>query len=160
MTDTMARLGSRVLRRLGLERGGRAADLHEALRKSEQRIVELKKLLEKSRAESEQWRAKLLASSAHEQAARKSDDEKYRARVEKLEARLAEQVAKLQERDAARAEKVGELRDKVATADRSVRAGRDHLMSIEVKLDLIEGAINVLDRRFRGLRSSPGGDSR
>jgi chromosome segregation ATPase len=160
MTDTITRLGSRVLRRLGLERGGRAADLHDALKRSEKRIVELKQLLEKSRGEAEHWRAKLLASSQHEQDARKADEQKYQARAEKMESRLREQMAKMQERDAARAEKLGELRDKVATADRSVRAGRDHLMSIEVKLDLIEGAINVLDRRFRGLRSSPGSDSR
>ena len=41
------------------------------------------------------------------------------------------------------------LRDRLAETERELMVARDHLMAIEVKLDILEGAANVLDRRTR-----------
>ena len=41
------------------------------------------------------------------------------------------------------------LRDRLADTERELMVARDHLMAIEVKLDILEGAANVLDRRTR-----------
>jgi chromosome segregation ATPase len=150
-----SKLGGRVLRGLGLERQGRAAELREALAKSEQHVAELKRLLEQSRQEAAKWRAKVQEASTESTDRRKADEEKHRARIEKLESRVREHVDKLRHADTARAAKLDDLRERVVGADRSVRIGRDHLMALEAKLDLIEGAINVLDRRYRTLASTP-----
>jgi chromosome segregation ATPase len=44
---------------------------------------------------------------------------------------------------------VKKLRDRLADTERELMVARDHLMAIEVKLDILEGAANVLDRRSR-----------
>ena len=41
------------------------------------------------------------------------------------------------------------LRDRLAETEHELMVARDHLMAIEVKLDILEGAANVLDRRTR-----------
>ena len=141
--------GSRVLRAAGLERSGKASDLRAALERSEHRLTDLKHLVEQTRSESQTWKAKLHEATAHHEGQRQSEREHYKERTAKLEERARKAATRLAERDAARQEKLNELREKVLAADRSVRIGRDHLMAIEVKLDVIEGAVNVLDRRFR-----------
>ena len=47
-------------------------------------------------------------------------------------------------------EDVKMLRDRLADTERELMVARDHLMAIEVKLDILEGAANVLDQRTRG----------
>jgi len=44
---------------------------------------------------------------------------------------------------------VKKLRDRLADTERELMVARDHLMAIEVKLDILEGAANVLDKRTR-----------
>jgi chromosome segregation ATPase len=149
MPSLIARLGSRALRAVGLERSGKAAELREALARTEGRMVELKRIIEHTRAEAHAWKTKLHEASAHRDREREADRATYAARLEKLERRTRTASERLEQRDTARQEKLNDLREKVVAADRSVRIGRDHLMAIEVKLDVIEGAVNVLDRRFR-----------
>lgn len=48
-----------------------------------------------------------------------------------------------------RKDDVKKLRARVADSQRELMVARDHLMAIEVKLDILEGAANVLDRRTR-----------
>ena len=127
-----------LLRRAGLERSGPVRALRHALARCEERTVELKRRLEQTRGESEEWRTKYRVR-----------EEQRRARAEKVEREYKAHVARLEARAAAQIEKVKELRDRLEHAERSARIGREHLMSIEVKLDLIEGAVNVLDRRYR-----------
>jgi chromosome segregation ATPase len=153
--SAVSKLGGRVLRGIGLERQGRAAELKQALVKSEEHVSELKRLLEQSRQETAKWRAKAQEASTESSDQRKAREDKHRARIEKLEGRMREQMDKLRHADTGRADKLNDLRERVAGADRSVRIGRDHLMALEAKLDLIEGAINVLDRRYRSLVSAP-----
>ena len=42
-----------------------------------------------------------------------------------------------------------DLRQKVIDTNRELAVAREHLMSIEVKLDVLEGAANILDSRSR-----------
>ena len=145
-------VGRRVLSAAGLERAGASAQLRSALAHAEERVIELKRLLAQTRNESQAWKAKMQAGTSHLSEQRKAEEERYRTRVAKLEERARKELAKAEARDAARQEKLNTLRDKLVEAERSVRIGRDHLMAIEVKLDVIEGAINVLDRRYRTRR--------
>jgi hypothetical protein len=48
-----------------------------------------------------------------------------------------------------RLEDVDHLRRALPETDRGVSMARDHLMAIEAKLDILEGAANVLDLRTR-----------
>jgi hypothetical protein len=77
-------------------------------------------------------RAKTLESDLRRQRALA---EKYAITVEKLRG--------------ARHEEIERLRTRLADAERELSVARDHLMAIEVKLDILEGAANVLDKRTR-----------
>jgi chromosome segregation ATPase len=149
MPRFITRVGNRALRAAGLERAGRTPELREALARAEQRMVELKRLVAQTHAEAQTWKTKLHEASTHHEQQRLADRATYEARVAKLEDRTRRGAERLEQRDAARQEKLNDLREKVVAADRSIRIGRDHLMAIEVKLDVVEGAVNVLDRRFR-----------
>jgi hypothetical protein len=48
---------------------------------------------------------------------------------------------------------VKKLRDRLNDTERELMVARDHLMAIEVKLDILEGAANVLDKRTRSSAS-------
>jgi hypothetical protein len=54
-----------------------------------------------------------------------------------------------------RREEVQSLRARLADAERELMVAREHLMAIEVKLDILEGAANVLDIRTRAAVSQP-----
>ena len=85
------------------------------------------------------------------------------ARVKALEGELQRQSRLLKDAqgvaDKARgvggdAEKLG---DQLAATEKELILAREHLMAIEVKLDILEGAANVLDARTRiAIRQSAG----
>lgn len=95
--------------------------------------------------------------AAHEWKAKASES---MARVVKLEADLKQQtrhaqkselyLAKMRERR----EEIQNLRTRLAEAERELMVAREHLMAIEVKLDILEGAANVLDVRTRAAISA------
>ncbi len=92
----------------------------------------------KARAAEAMARAKSLEGEARQQAKRL---EKFRALAEKVQQRDAE---------------VEKLRERLTTAERDLTVAREHLMAVEVKLDILEGAANVLDARTRSaVRSQP-----
>ena len=67
--------------------------------------------------------------------------------------RQSELVTKLRgaiEKWKQRHEDIKKLRTRLADTERELMVARDHLMAIEVKLDILEGAANVLDKRTRG----------
>jgi chromosome segregation ATPase len=83
------------------------------------------------------------------------------ARVKSLEAEVKRQ-SELADRYRAAVEKlrgrrdhVTKLRARLAEVERELTVARDHLMTIEVKLDILEGAANVLDLRTRAAVSRP-----
>jgi hypothetical protein len=76
------------------------------------------------------------------------------ARVKAVEAELAHHAKQLKEarRTAEKVRRqgdVGELQNQLAQTERELMLAREHLMAIEVKLDILEGAANVLDARTR-----------
>jgi chromosome segregation ATPase len=93
------------------------------------------------------WKAK--AGEAIARAKALEAELKHQAkRVEKLKG-LA---VKLEQRDA----ELEKLRERLATAERELSVAREHLMAVEVKLDILEGAANVLDARTRAaIRPQP-----
>ena len=50
--------------------------------------------------------------------------------------------------------------ERLKASARATALAREHLMAIDTKLDIVEGAINVLDRRTRRPAATRGNDSR
>ena len=81
------------------------------------------------------------------------------ARTTELEQQLKDQVLRLKEARAAAEQKVSltgrdeaewkAMQSRLAESERALAIAREQLMAIEVKLDILEGAANVLDARTR-----------
>lgn len=82
------------------------------------------------------------AAQAREVAARAS------RRIAALEEKLRDREAQI----AAASQGESALEAQVATALEKVELARGNLLALEVKLDILEGAANVLDRRLRAAR--------
>jgi hypothetical protein len=85
------------------------------------------------------------------------------ARIKALEgdvqrhSRLVKQARRAAEKGAHGGGDVAKLRDQLVATERELILAREHLMAIEVKLDILEGAANVLDARTRvAIRQSTG----
>jgi chromosome segregation ATPase len=140
----------------------------EQLRKCEGRVTELKALLDKARAGSQEWKAK--ADEASQRAAAARDDvaqqakqiERMQAQATRNEHQQAREMEQLRARVAdltdKRARDAADLRAHLSATERDLALAREHLMTIDVKLDILEGAANVLDGRTRTIlaaRSAP-----
>ena len=84
------------------------------------------------------------------------------ARTKALERELnehkkrAEKSLKAAEKSGTRDAAVLDLKERLTRAERELTMAREQLMAIEVKLDILEGAANVLDVRTRtALRQQP-----
>lgn len=139
-----------VLRALGLVPAARLMEAVERLRKSESRVESVSRKLEEVLSESCALRTKL--EEAHR---RLKDAEDHAARetqrFRKLEADAARQAA----RERKRAVDVPALESRLDNAERDLTVAREHLMAVEVKLDILEGAATVLDSRTRKLLAQP-----
>jgi chromosome segregation ATPase len=150
---------SSVLRGLLPVRAARLRAAAEQLRKCEARIEDLNASLDKARAASQEWKAKADQASqravvARDEVAQQAKhiermhaettrNEQQRAReVEQLRARIADLTEK-------RARDAADLRAHLTTTERDLGHAREHLMMIDTKLDILEGAANVLDVRTR-----------
>jgi chromosome segregation ATPase len=97
-------------------------------------------LIEKLREGSLAWKtkaddARARLKTADAEIKRKSREiQKLSATAEKLRQRLSE---------------IDRLRARVVEAERMLLVAREQLMAIDVKLDILEGAANVLDTRTR-----------
>ena len=127
-------------------RAAASAALEGRLRKAEARAARLAETLEKARTEARESKGR--AGDA-ERRAREQEREAVRQaeRVEKVRADLTAQLAKAQ----ARVDGLLALRKRLGDTERDLLAARDHLMAVETKLDILEGAANVLDGRMRGV---------
>ncbi len=136
---------------MGLVSAQKQAETSEALRLAQTQVEALSRKLEETRTELRLWRGKTeeaqkLLQRAEERAAREAQ------RLEKLRADTERQTA----RDQKRAIDFPALESRLEDAERTLVATRDHLMSTDVKLDLLEGAANVLDARTRKLLANAG----
>src|SRR5687767_9313319 len=110
------------------------------LRAAQQRADELKRAVADSRAEVARWKAK-----ANELSAKLSDAERAGERLPRVERQLQQWKA----RDDMHAAKLAEVRDRMRRAEKAAALSQEHLLATETKLDVIEAAIGVLDRRTR-----------
>jgi hypothetical protein len=122
----MKRFLSRLLAAFGLVSAGRYNALSRAA--------------EELKAASQNWKIR----AGEESARAKSIEAELRRQRE-----LAERHGLAAEKLRRRREDVDKLRTRLADAERELAVARDHLMAIEVKLDILEGAANVLDKRTR-----------
>jgi hypothetical protein len=98
------------------------------------------RLIEELKAGSAAWKAR-----AGDAMARAKSLEAELKEHKKLADRAKNEAEKSVVRDAA----FTDLKERLASAERELVMAREHLMAIEVKLDILEGAANVLDVRTR-----------
>jgi len=138
-----------VLSRLGLVRRSRYKKANEDLKRTQAR-------LDKVLAHGESLRAEMRA--ARERAenmaqALKEEQQKLKADVERKREDLNEKFESDQRRrveiDQKRRSDFEALQQRLKTTERELAIARESLMAVEVKLDILEGAANVLDARTR-----------
>jgi chromosome segregation ATPase len=140
---------SRLLSALGLVRASTHAAAIEQVRKADARAAKAGQTVEELRTEVRDWKARASeaekrATDSAREAARQSE------RAEKIKADLTIQL----DTERGRVAEFQAMRQRLGAAEREVAVARDHLMAIEVKLDILEGAANVLDRRTRTVLST------
>lgn len=148
---------------MGLVTAGRYGVAVARLREAESRAKKLTKVIEGLRADNGTWKAKAndatqrlkgVATDAakHAQALQKQrlEAEKQRNEIEKHR-REAEKLRTELQRAHTRDEGVELLRKRLDEAEHALAIAREHLMAVDVKLDILEGAANVLDVRTRSV---------
>ena len=133
----------------------------EQLRKCEARVEELKTSLEKARTASQEWKAKADAAEQQVGAGRSETAQQAKqiermqaqaARTEEQQARELEQLrARVADLTDKKSRDAADLRAHLASTERDLAMAREHLMLIETKLDILEGAASVLDNRTRAI---------
>jgi len=131
---------ARILGVAGLASGGHLDSVTARADKAEARLAELKTALASAREELDR-----LKEKSADQARRLIKADAAAGRAAKAEREL-EQVRARDEKHLAQ---LSEMRERVERAERAVALSREHLMATETKLDIIEGAISVLDSRTR-----------
>ena len=110
----------------------------------QERARKLSLELERARSQNEGSRLKVAELiTALKQAQR--NHKEAAAQLEKLRTHVARKA----ERDQKRVLLILQLQQKLTTAEHILAAARESLMVVEVKLDVLEGAANILDQRTR-----------
>ncbi len=155
-----------ALKRLGVLGPGQYRLLVEEIRKAQTRGAKLTEALEAARVELRALKGK--ADEAHK-ALRESRDEgaRHARRAEKLaadgervradlehkradlERKYDHDRQKLVQADERRSATVENMQQRLIAAEQDLTIARESLMAVEVKLDILEGAANVLDVRTR-----------
>jgi hypothetical protein len=104
------------------------------------RYSALAKQLEETRTSAHAWKTRAGEASARAKSLEHRLEKQSRLLSE------AERTAEKLQKDGGRA---NELREQLAKTEQELMLAREHLMAIEVKLDILEGAANVLDARIR-----------
>jgi chromosome segregation ATPase len=152
---------SALLSRLGLVRQVRYAKVVEDLRKTQSRVEKftiqcesLRRELQVARERAEQA-AKALKHAQQEAKDREQRAERLKADFDR---KRNEAVEKLKSNDRRRAEidqkrqtEFESLHERVCSAEKELAIARENLMAVEVKLDILEGAANILDARTRAV---------
>lgn len=154
---------SGVLWRLGLVRRVRYQKAVEDLTKTQSRLDKIKAEHEKLRKEIEaaRERADQMASALKraQQDAKEWDQrtERFKSDLERKRKDMTEKFERDQHRrlEIERKQQIEfeSLRQRLAIAERELVIARENLMAVEVKLDILEGAANILDARIRAVSS-------
>ena len=144
------------VRVLGLVRGRSYDALVEQWKKAEARASRLTQQLDEVRADSRSWKTKAdEAQTALKKALEAATTaERNWRRAEKMREE-AEKRGRLRDD---RAAELATLRQHLVESEQELTIAREQLMAIEVKLDILEGAANVLDARTRDILRRAGSD--
>lgn len=126
----------------------------EQQRKADARVAELTRALDEARADAGAWRKIVDEERARAEAAR-AEVLRLEHRIEKL---TAEATADRERHEARRVKQEEEIHRRLTAAERSLQLAREQLMLVEVKLDVLEGAAGVLDRRTRAVLADRAAD--
>lgn len=157
----MKQLLVRVLKALGLVPVGRyttvVQQLHatqqrikkmggeiDSLRRVETRNKQLSNLVDEAREQARDWKSKVAEAEKRIQQA-ELEMRHHAQRIQKLQT----QIERTAERYERRAKDLDVWQKRLREAEHELTVAREHLMTIEVKLDILEGAANVLDGRMR-----------
>lgn len=131
-----------------------AAHLERAANEARQgsaRVKQLEAQLAGLREDSQGWKRKneeaIAASAEWKKAASRAEAKAERAAAEAM--RAAAKTDEWKERADALATQVKDMAARLKEANKAAGTAREHLMATEVKLDLLEAAIQVLDARTR-----------
>jgi chromosome segregation ATPase len=161
-----------LLSAVGLAPAAQAERLTKEARELAARVAQLEERLAQARADADSWKRRHTetadALTGWKQAAAKGDaeTERIRAASDRLAADVERAAADVKREQArteewrARAEKIAadaqdlrvrlqNSRAKLDDAERAAATAHEHLMAMEVKLDLLEAAAQVLDLRTR-----------
>ena len=107
---------------------------------ADQRVAELKRAVAEAREEAARWKTK-----AGELTDRVGKAEQAAERLPKIERELQQ----VKSRDDKHVAQLAEVRERMIRAEHAATLSQEHLTATETKLDVIEAALNVLDRRTR-----------
>ena len=160
---------SGILARLGVVRLARYRKVAQDAKTWEVRAKRFSHKLDRARAEVGAWRgkadeaAKALKHSRHEVEREKERFQKFRLQVEKAseeaKSRTAHEAARRVAHDERRSAALHEVKERLVHAERELTVARENLMAVEVKLDILEGAANVLDVRTRNVLTRRGAEA-
>lgn len=167
----MKRLLIKLLNLLGLVTARRYALAAAKLREAEGRADKMTKLLGEARAEAHGWKIKANEAIQRGKAVEKDlarqmalakdyerDVDKRRNEVEKHK-RESDRMRAEVERIRKTIVDLEQLRGRLAGAEHEIAVAREHLMAVDVKLDILEGAANVLDSRTRAVVAQQAGET-
>jgi len=137
----------RPFRILGLVRGRSYDALEEQQKKAETRAERLAEQLEAAKANSRLWKAKAEEATGALKTA-KEDTETAQKQWRHAE-KLREEADKRRQLEHERTADLALLRQRLEDSERELIVAREQIMAFEVKLDILEGAANVLDDRTR-----------
>jgi chromosome segregation ATPase len=161
----MNRTVTSLLAAIGLAPASRVDQLNGDVRRVEGKVAQLERQLEEARADAQSWKKRhedtteavagwkqaTHRAQAETEYAKKNVD-RIRGELERAKAELEREQPRMAE-ERRRAETLkAELQDMRARAEHAHRvtdSANEQLMAMEVKLDLIEAAIQILDARTR-----------
>ena len=129
---------------MGLASATQLAQAHADARVAAERVQQLNERLEKLRGDADAWKRRHAAA-----AGAVTEWKEAAARAESRAEEAVAQAAEWKRRADAVSAQRRELKDRLTEVRRTATLAREQLMATEVKLDLIEAAIQVLDARTR-----------
>ena len=148
----------RALETMGLVTEGKYAVAIERLKKAEARALKLAQHVREARAETQTWKSKTAEAQdalrkAQARAAEAIQKAEAKAADAQRQARRAEAIRVEAERRAQKTIDLEGMQKELERSEHELLLAREQLMAVEVKLDILEGAANVLDTRTRGIAS-------
>lgn len=129
-----------LLGAIGLTSAAHARTLLTRVQAADDRVAVLTRDLAAARDEAARWK-----STADGLSTRVSKAERAAGQLAKVERELQQWKT----RDEKHTAQLAEVRERMIRAERAAELSQEHLTATEAKLDVIEAAIGVLDRRTR-----------